>query len=323
MQTQQTQSPAIMPGLRAFMEHLIDYAGLFPPAQLPLDQALANYTRYLHEPESWILSRFIVPAAQLEALRPHLRTQPDRLPLTALGRASLTPDEFQDGVEEDVRAIVALRRSVGMQATLDVFEVRLPPMEHYPVDMLAAVARRLEGAGKLTPFFEPPTGADRDAALKATVEAIVTYNSRASIAAGLKLRCGGVEAAAFPSTAHVALAIEMSRDAGIALKATAGLHHPIRRFDASVQTKMHGFFNVFGAGILAHVHRLARPEIQTIVEEEKAAHFKFVADAFAWQNLKATADEIAALRQNALISFGSCSFDEPRDDLRKLGFLAA
>jgi hypothetical protein len=312
-----------MPGLRAFMEHLIDYAGLFPPAQLPLDQALANYTRYLHEPDRWMLSRFIVPAAQLEALRPLLRTQPDRLPLSALGRAVFNQAEFQDGVEEDVQAIVALRRSMGMQAIIDVFEVRLPPMDHYPAEVLTAVAHQLERAGKLTPFFEPPTGADRDAALRATVEAIVAYNSRASIASGLKLRCGGVEAAAFPSTAHVALAIEMCRDAGITLKATAGLHHPIRRFDASVQTKMHGFFNVFGAGILAHVHRLARAEIQTIVEEEKAAHFKFAGDAFAWQNLKATADEIAALRQNALIAFGSCSFDEPRDDLRKLGLLAA
>src|SRR5438128_10654181 len=113
MQTQQTQSPAIMPGLRAFMEHLIDYAGLFPPTQLPLDQALANYTRHLHEQDRWMLSRFIVPAAQLEALRPLLRAQTDRLPLSALGRAALNPDAFQDGVEEDVQSIVALRRSVG------------------------------------------------------------------------------------------------------------------------------------------------------------------------------------------------------------------
>src|SRR5258708_32412167 len=85
---------------------------------------------------------------------------------------------------------------------------------------------------------------------------------------------------------------------------------------------MHGCFNVFGAGMLDHVHHLTRPEIQTIVEEEKATAFKFAGDAFAWQNLKATADEIAGLRQNVLISFGSCSFDEPRDDLRTLGLLA-
>src|SRR5712692_3498162 len=123
MQTQQTQSPAIMPGLRAFVEHLIDYAGLFPPAQLPLDQALANYAHYLHEPDRWMLSRFIVPVAQLEAVRPLLRTQTDRLPLSALGRAAFNQAEFQDGVEEDVQAIVALRRSMGMQAIIDVFEV--------------------------------------------------------------------------------------------------------------------------------------------------------------------------------------------------------
>src|SRR5947207_13335470 len=165
MQPQQTQSPAILPGLRAFMEHLIDYAGLFPPAQLPLDQAVANYAHYLQEPDSWMLSRFIVPAVQLEALRPLARTHSEKagpLPLSALGHAALDPAEFISGIEEDVQAIVALRGSIGMQATIDVFEVRLPPMQHTPAELLAAVARQLEWAGKLTPFFEPPSGPDRD-----------------------------------------------------------------------------------------------------------------------------------------------------------------
>ena len=31
--------------LRALLEGVIDYAGLFPPAKLPLPEALANYLR--------------------------------------------------------------------------------------------------------------------------------------------------------------------------------------------------------------------------------------------------------------------------------------
>src|SRR5690349_5956009 len=112
-----------MPGLRAFMDRLIDYAGMFPPAQLPLDQAYNNFERYLNGPDRWMLSRFVVPATQLAALRPLVRKAGDTVQLSALGRAALTPTEFVEGIEEDVQAIVALRRSIGLQAVIDVFEV--------------------------------------------------------------------------------------------------------------------------------------------------------------------------------------------------------
>src|SRR5438445_5076250 len=54
--------------LRALLEGVIDYAGLFPPAKLPLDQAIRNYARYRQEPEAWMLGRFVIPAARLGEL---------------------------------------------------------------------------------------------------------------------------------------------------------------------------------------------------------------------------------------------------------------
>jgi len=47
--------------LRALLTHLIDYAGLFPPAALSWPQVSANYARYLDSPESWILNRLVLP----------------------------------------------------------------------------------------------------------------------------------------------------------------------------------------------------------------------------------------------------------------------
>ena len=41
------------PSLRALLSGIIDYAGLFPPAKLPLDQAIRNYARYRTEPDSY------------------------------------------------------------------------------------------------------------------------------------------------------------------------------------------------------------------------------------------------------------------------------
>lgn len=50
--------------LRSFLQSLIDYAGLFPPAALPMAEAAANYARYAQAPDAWMLGRFVVPIAR-------------------------------------------------------------------------------------------------------------------------------------------------------------------------------------------------------------------------------------------------------------------
>ena len=51
--------------LRALLTNLIDYAGLYPPASLPLGAVAENFRRYLGSPESWILNRLVLPGARL------------------------------------------------------------------------------------------------------------------------------------------------------------------------------------------------------------------------------------------------------------------
>ena len=51
--------------LRALLTNLIDYAGLYPPAGLPLSNVTENFERYLHSPESWMLNRLVLPAAKI------------------------------------------------------------------------------------------------------------------------------------------------------------------------------------------------------------------------------------------------------------------
>ena len=41
--------------LSVFQDHLIDYAGLFPPANLSLDAAIENYAQYINSEDSWML----------------------------------------------------------------------------------------------------------------------------------------------------------------------------------------------------------------------------------------------------------------------------
>jgi hypothetical protein len=60
----------IAPCLRALLDRFIDYAGMFPPAGLSCEVALANYKRYRKGEHAWILGRLVIPAGELEHVPP-------------------------------------------------------------------------------------------------------------------------------------------------------------------------------------------------------------------------------------------------------------
>jgi len=139
--------------------------------------------------------------------------------------------------------------------------------------------------------------------------------------AGLKIRCGGLDASAVPSPVAVAAAISACRRHRIPLKATQGLHHPVRHFDSALETTAHGFFNFFVAGVLAWNHRLTDDQLMAVVEEESAAAFRFADDGLAWRDWEVNLKQIASARTHCVTSFGSCSFTEPGDDLRQMNLV--
>jgi hypothetical protein len=55
---------------KALFSGLIDYAGLFPPAALPMADALRNYDAYRRGEHAWMLGRFVVPAAKIGEVPP-------------------------------------------------------------------------------------------------------------------------------------------------------------------------------------------------------------------------------------------------------------
>jgi hypothetical protein len=315
----------VTPGLYALLQGILDYAGMFPPARLSLDQAIRNYAQYQIGPDAWLLSRFICPAAQLAELSLHIQLfdPTATLSISALGRISQSIEDFLAGLRETLDSIAAFRSD---HAAVEAIELVLPPgIEPPDVFMRAAWLIESNNLRPLTPFYEIVLSGDWQRAIAETVMAIASHNASWKgvncRSAGFKLRTGGVTADAFPTAEQVAFAITACRDAGVAMKFTAGLHHPLRRFDASVHTKMHGFLNVFDAGVLAHAHPLSPADVQAILEDEQPDHFCFDAGGLSWQDCRATLQQIEAARRNLVLSFGSCSFDEPRDDLHALGLL--
>src|SRR5215211_8386196 len=82
---------------RILLTEIIDYAGLFPPASLEMEQVVANYALYREDPNTWMLARLIVPVARLaefEAAAEHILPRDAATPwrLSALAGADLAAD---------------------------------------------------------------------------------------------------------------------------------------------------------------------------------------------------------------------------------------
>jgi hypothetical protein len=304
-------------GLRALLFGILDYAGLFPPAKLPLDQALRNYARYRREADTWMLGRFVIPAARLGELAAYhedpLRSGPTFV-FTALGRSGETIQEFLAGLKSDLQDISTFRTRLGER--VDMLEARLPadladPRTPDSVQVLNQIVRYVDSAG-LRLFIE---ASGRPGGL---LEQMARLRAEP---VGFKLRCGGLEASAFPSSEQIAAVLRACLDAGVPFKATAGLHHPLPRFDSALKVRMHGFVNLFLAGVLAHARNLSAEQIVQVLNDDRPEHFTFDDEGASWRNVRATTAEITAARRDAVLSFGSCSFDEPREDLLSLGWL--
>jgi hypothetical protein len=138
-----------------------------------------------------------------------------------------------------------------------------------------------------------------------------------------KMRTGGVKPEAIPAVEEVAAFIVACADRRIPFKATAGLHHPIRSlqpltYDADApRAVMHGFLNVFLAAAFAW-H--GRRDIGPILAETDADAFRFD-DRAHWRDWSLDAAQIREARTQFAHAFGSCSFEEPVQDLQTLGLL--
>ena len=298
--------------LQTLLAKSIDYAGMFPPCGLPLEPALQNQAGYVRSPDAWMLGAFVLPVEQFDAARQLLSQFDPSHPLrvAALGPKSANAEGFLDALKNADAAIRWFSSNVDL-ASINHLEMFLPE----DVDLVVLQEAR-SVVGALPVFWEaPPARAEQ------TIALIAGHNSAEHTATfGYKLRTGGVTADAFPSSSQIARALVTAATHKIPMKFTAGLHHPIRQFRDEVKTKMHGFLNVLGVAVLAAEHQWDAQQAVMMLEDEDPRSFSFTDDFFAWRDWKIDAERLQ-YRRKFVRSFGSCSFDEPRDDLRALGLL--
>jgi hypothetical protein len=291
--------------LHTLLHTIVDYAGLFPPAGLEMTPAVRNYADYRQSPHAWMLGRFVAPVARLDEFAASLASVGDR----ADGRHWRVSALVGDDVAGDVARIGAFN-AADRGAVVDAIEVKASSTD--AIGRIAAAS-----TPGLRAYVEIPVADDP----RPLVGAIAASKLRA------KIRTGGVVPGAFPSASHVTRFVRACYATGTGFKATAGLHHPVRSTQPLTYAPeaprgvMHGFLNVFLTAVF-HYNGLTIRDADELMEREAFDDIEFSGDTLAWRDYRLSRDELATIRRRFAISFGSCSFREPVDDLIRMGWLS-
>ena len=297
-----------MRSVDALLTGLVDYAGLFPPASEDMRPALEHYASYVKSADRAALGRFIVPISRLREL------EEAGAGLMPRGRDS-EPWRLSVLVAEDVANAAeqmekfngdhspASRRGHAMIDVAELKASRVDEIEH----------QRRELPSSFASYFEIPLADD--------IQSLV--NKIAEVGGRGKVRTGGVTPDAFPRATALVDFIAACRSKRVPFKATAGLHHAVRgdyrlTYEPDSATGiMYGFLNIFIAATLLYIGESEETALAAVEETDPAA-FAFEDDAIEWRAKRLSTEQILASRAEFAISFGSCSFREPVDELREL-----
>jgi hypothetical protein len=290
------------PILRALLAGLIDYAGLFPPAGLSMGVAVRNYDSYIRGEYAWMLGRFIAPAARLQEYADAVREagiDAGKWRISALATAT------------DAETICRFNEEQAKFGTIDVLEIKAP-------DVREIECATITFGSRYQLYFETPPETWRS-----LLPAIGRAKARA------KIRTGGEVPEAIPEESRVLEFLRVASERRIAFKATAGLHHPLRAIQHltykpdSPRGVMHGFLNVFCAAVLLWHEPERRQEAAWMLGERESDAITMDEMTMKWHNsgVTLTAKQIQQAREQFAMGFGSCSFMEPIEDLRTLGWL--
>jgi hypothetical protein len=127
-----------------------------------------------------------------------------------------------------------------------------------------------------------------------------------------KVRTGGTTAQAFPDDQTLANCLVTLAQARLAFKCTAGLHHAVRYRAADTGFEHHGFLNVLLA-VAAALDDASREQVAAELADRNAARVA--------ANISYLDGEMVSAVRSLFTSFGTCSTDEPVNDLVTLGLV--
>lgn len=289
-------SPA--PAVRALCHGLFDYAGLFPPAKLSIGDAVQAYAQHRHRDESWMLGRFVLPATALSSF------VEQAAPLTATAPWALSVIVSDWAEQTDL---------------LETFH--RTHSDRFPIAAIETRAAVREPNLSFDPVVYVELSVEPNAVQDGTARLPLSGDERA------KLRAGGLQAEQFPTAQHVAAFLAACSREQRRFKATAGLHHPFPGSrptcgdaDAAV-ANMHGFVHLTLAAAILLEDANAEHEAESLLAETDPQAVTLETDQIRWRDRVWPVARLQHVRETFFDGIGSCSFDEPIDDLREIGWL--
>jgi hypothetical protein len=300
-----------MPVLRQFLTGFIDYAGLFPPAELSMADAVRSYAEYRNGPDHELRGRFVVPASRMDEFSAEALQYLDRGDGSVPWCLSVLVDGDAATARRSMMEFTAnhMSGSGAGHALCDAVEVKAEDEIQ-----IKAIANSFASPIKL--FFE--IGAN--GRVEQSLEMVARHGGAA------KLRTGGIRPEAFPESESVIHFISACRRLGIPFKATAGLHHaicgmyPLTYESDGASNPMFGYLNLLLAAAFIRKGMTDR-DARYVLEEKSMDEFHFHDVGVSWRGHDLNRDDLRATRSQLLLSFGSCSFREPVDEARELGLI--
>jgi hypothetical protein len=280
--------------LRALLEHVVDYAGLYPPASQDLPTAARSYQSYRSSDDRWMLGRLVVGVGKLGELRAVI--------------ASLRPRDLPWPVTVIAPDAAA---ATGVIRGADVGPIRVESVE-VKVKTAADVAMLARAIDREREVYVEVA---LDESIESTLDALAGAKLRA------KVRTGGVTPDAFPHADDIVRFLRGCAQRNLPFKATAGLHHPVRgvyrlTYDsAALSGPMFGFLNLFLAAAFMRDGMLSTEDARALLDESDVSAFAIQDQTIGWRDHLVDLESIRATRARFATSFGSCSFREPVDEL--------
>ena len=299
-------SRSIKESVKTLLNGIVDYAGLFPPTGLSMSEAVINYAKYKNSNYNWMLGRFIVPVGRLDEFIDNTnelfsQNKNNAWKLSVLASVSIS---------ETIKKIEEFNKKNAPYVVCDTLELKANSREE-----IVTLAESIPD--NFTNFFELPLNEN----LSELVSTLALNKQRA------KIRTGGITHELIPEPKEVIRFVRTCLAANVPFKATAGLHHPVRALRPLTYEKdapegiMHGFLNLFLTTGFAQA-ALNSDILEEVLKDGLEESFVFAEDSATWQKkyvLKI--QQLGNLRKSGVVSFGSCSFNEPIEDLQSIGLL--
>lgn len=293
----------IPPIWKALLTNAIDYAGMFPPANLGFDESMRIAATWRHQAQfPWLLGRTILPLNDLNRVTDELLFS-----LSADGSpwhfSTLAADKTFQEIAWEITSFNRSESDACIRKRVTTLEWKVKQSD------ILAERFGVEGSARdflpLTVFVELPSGEKQDkvAAHLAECQKITPFLF------GIKVRTGG---SYVPSAEELAHSIEVSLNHDLRFKATQGLHEAISHKGSF------GFLNLFFAVNLKKVLNLSVSDIVACLNEEERGSFLITSESIAWRKKSVGLKDLLKARRNHCLAFGSCSLDEPQDSLKQI-----